>query len=137
MLEGPAFFSMGMRLPNGVWLSILSGWRHNHVTYIDLQMNDTHLKRESLSAVMRAFMLEHEIACKQEFLQFIGGSSLLLKRYCRPVEPCTDAFFWRPCIRATLTNIAIPRLKPESFYTLVNCATDNEETIPTHATQPP
>jgi hypothetical protein len=128
---------MGMRLPDGTWLSLLSGWRRNRVTYIDWQMNDTHFKRESLSAVTRAFMLEHEIARKQEFVQFIGGSSLLLKRYCRPIEPCTDAFFWRPCIRATLTNIAIPRLKPDSFYTLVKPGADNQRTFPTHDKQPP
>jgi hypothetical protein len=135
--EAPEFFSMGMRFPDGTWLSLLSGWRRNRVTYIDWQMNDTHFKRESLSAVMRAFMLEHEIERKQEFVQFIGGSSLLLKRYCRPIEPCTDAFFWRPCIRATLTNIAIPRLKPDSFYTLVKPGADNQRTFPTHDKQPP
>jgi len=53
---------MGLRLPDGPWLSILSGWRRNRVTYVDLQMNDTTFKKESISAVMRAFMLEHEIA---------------------------------------------------------------------------
>ncbi len=91
--EFPEFFSMGMRLPDGTWLSILSGWRRNRVTYIDLQMNDMHFKKESISAVMRAFMLEHEIACKQELINFVGGTSLLLRRYCRPIEPCTDVFF--------------------------------------------
>ena len=61
----PEFFSMGLRLPDGVWLSVLSGWRRNRVTYVDLQMNDMHHKKESISAVMRAFMLEHEIALGQ------------------------------------------------------------------------
>ena len=117
--EVPEFFSMGLRLPDGTWLSVLSGWRRNRVTYIDLQMNDMHFKRESISAVMRAFMLEHEIACKQQLVNFVGGTSLLLRRYCRPSESCTDAFFWRPCLRATLTNMVIPRLKPKAFYTLV------------------
>jgi hypothetical protein len=75
---------MGMRLPDGAWLSVLSGWRRNRVTYVDLQMNDIHYKKESLSAVMRAFLLEHEIACRQEFINFVGGTSLLLRRYCQP-----------------------------------------------------
>jgi hypothetical protein len=122
--EFPEFFSMGMRLPDGTWLSILSGWRRNRVTYIDLQMNDLHFKQESISAVMRAFMLEHEIACKQELINFVGGTSLLLKRYCRPIEPCTDIFIWRPCLRATLTRMVIPPLKPKSFYTLVKTGAD-------------
>jgi hypothetical protein len=64
-------------------------------------------------------MLEHEIACKQELIHFVGGTSLLLRRYCQPIELCTDAFVWRPCLRAALTNWVIPRLKPKGFYTLV------------------
>jgi hypothetical protein len=124
--ESPEFFSMGLRLPDGVWLSLLSGWRRNRVTYIDLQMNDMHFKQESISAVMRAFMLEHEIACKQELINFVGGTSLLLRRYCRPIEPCTHAFFWRPCLRAKVANVVIPRLRPDSFYTLVNTETSDQ-----------
>jgi hypothetical protein len=116
----PEFFSMGLCLPDGTWLSILSGWRRNRVTFIDLQMNDMHFKQESISAVMRAFMLEHEIARKQELITFVGGISLLLGRYCRPIEQCTDIFFWRPGLLATLTHSVIPRLKPKSFYTLAS-----------------
>jgi hypothetical protein len=129
LLEKSEFFSMGMRLPDGAWLSILSGWRNNRVTYIDLQMNDVHFKRESISAVMRAFMLEHEIASKQRLINFVGGTSLLLRRYCRPIESCTDAFFWRPCLRATITDMVIPRVKPKTFYTLVKTGTDETSTI--------
>jgi hypothetical protein len=129
--EAPEFFCMGLRLPNGTWLSVLSGWRRNRVTYIDLQMNDMHFKQESISAVMRAFMLEHEIACKQGSIHFIGGTSLLLRRYCQPSEPCTDAFFWRICLRATLTSVVIPRLKPKSFYAFAKPGTDDLENGPT------
>ena len=127
--ESPDFFTMGMRLIDGTWLSVLSGWRRDRVTYIDLQMNDMHFKRESISAVMRAFMLEHEIAYKQQLIQFVGGTSLLLRRYCRPIEPCTDAFFWQPSLRATLTSMIIPRLKPHSFYTLVKTGTNESSAI--------
>jgi hypothetical protein len=88
----------------GTWLSILSGWRRDRVTHVDLQMNDSRFKKESLSAVMRAFMLEHEITCKQQLIDFVGGTSLLLRRYCRPIEPCTDIFLWRPCLRAILSK---------------------------------
>jgi hypothetical protein len=114
--ERPEFFCMGMRLPDGAWLSVLSGWRRNRVTYVDLQMNDIHYKKESLSAVMRAFLLEHEIACRQEFINFVGGTSLLLRRYCQPIEPATYAFLWRPCLRAMLFKAVVPHLKPENVY---------------------
>ena len=71
---------MGMRLPDGTWLSLLSGWRRDRVTYVDLQMNNMHFKKESLSAVMRAFMLEHEIACKQELIHFVGRNLFAVRK---------------------------------------------------------
>jgi hypothetical protein len=110
------FFSMGLRLPDGPWLSMLSGWRLNRVTYVDIQMNDKHYKKESLSAVMRAFMLEHEIACKQHSINFVGGSSLLLRRYCEPIEPCTDIFIWKPCLRAKFLELVALRSRSGSVW---------------------
>ena len=117
----PDFFCMGIRLPNGVWLSVLSGWRRNQVTYVDLQMNDMHRKKESLSAVMRAYLLEHEINRGQQLISFVGGTSLLLRRYCHTIEPCTHAFVWRPCLRATLFKLIVPHLQPRSVYQRVQC----------------
>jgi hypothetical protein len=115
------FFSMGLRLPTGPWLSLLTGWRLNGVTYVDLQMNDMHYKKESISAVMRAFMLEHEIGRKQKLINFVGGSSLLLRRYCTPIEPCTEIFIAKPGLgsalferiaRHTMSGSVYDRLKP-------------------------
>lgn len=110
------FFSMGLRLPDGQWLSLLTGWRRNGVTYVDLQMNDMNYKKESLSAVMRAFMLEHEIGRRQELINFVGGSSLLLRRYCEPIEPCTEIFVWKPCLRARFFEMAATRMASGSVY---------------------
>ena len=110
------FFSMGLRLPDGPWLSLLTGWRRNGVTYVDLQMNDMNYKKESLSAVMRAFMLEHEIGHKQELINFVGGSSLLLRRYCEPIEPCTEIFVWKQCLRARFFELAATRVASGSVY---------------------
>jgi hypothetical protein len=129
LYEFPDFFCMGLRLPDGTWLSVLSGWRRGRVTYVDLQMNDLHFKKESLSAVMRAFMLEHEITKQQEFIQFAGGTSLLLRRYCQPIEPCTDGFFWRPCLRATIFHLLIPFLKRRTHYELVKAGTDAQSSV--------
>jgi len=110
------FFSMGLRMPDGPWLSILTGWRSNGVTYVDLQMNDMTYKRESISAVMRAFMLEHEIDRKQELVNFVNGCSLLLARYCEPTEPGTHVFIWKPGLRAKLFEIAATRVQSGSVY---------------------
>jgi hypothetical protein len=110
------FFFMGLRLPDGPWLSILTGWRRHGVTYVDLQMNDMHYKKESISAVMRAFMLEHEIGRGQKLINFVGGSSLLLRRYCEPIEPCTDIFIWKPCLRARFFEMAATHMQSGSVY---------------------
>jgi hypothetical protein len=110
------FFSMGLRLPEGAWLSVLSGWRRNRVTYVDLQMNDMHYKKESISAVMRAFLLEHEIALAQKSINFVGGSSLLLRRYCEPIEPCTDIFMGKPGLRTKFFEMVATRVLSGSVY---------------------
>jgi hypothetical protein len=122
------FFCMGLRLPDGPWLSILSGWRRNGVTYVDLQMNDMTFKKESISAVMRAFMLEHEIARKQVSINFVGGSSLLLRRYCEPIEESTECFIWRPGLAAKFFEMVATRVQSGSVYERLNPGTEAEAT---------
>jgi len=115
------FFSMGLRLPDGPWLSLLSGWRCHGATYIDLQMNDMHYKKESISAVMRAFMLENEIVRKQQLINFVGGSSLLLRRYCEPLEPCTDFFGAKPGVRSNFFEMLARHVQSGSVYERLKC----------------
>jgi hypothetical protein len=110
------FFSMGLRFAEGPWLSLLSGWRRDGVTYVDLQMNDMHYKKESISAVMRAFMLEHEIGRRQELINFVGGSSLLLRRYCEPIEQCTDIFLAKPSLRSQFFERVALHVQSGSVY---------------------
>ncbi len=116
LCERSEMFTMGMRLPDGTWLSVLGGWRRDGITFIDLQMNDKHFKKESISAVMRAFLLEHEIARQQKMIYFVGGCSILLGRYCEPSELCTDIILSRPCLRSWIFGTIVPYLKPESPY---------------------
>jgi hypothetical protein len=116
LCERSEMFTMGMCLPDGTWLSAVSGWRRDGITYIDLQMNDQNFKKESLSAVMRCFLLEHEIARQQRLLVFVGGCSILLGRYCEPGEVCTDVVLARPGVRSTLLKTMLPLLKTKSRY---------------------
>jgi hypothetical protein len=120
------FFSMGLRLPDGPWLSLLSGWRCHGVTYVDLQMNDMHHKKESISAVMRAYMLENEIARKQQLINFVGGSSLLLRRYCEPLEPCTDFFVAKPGLRSDFFEMLARHVRSGSVYERLKCGSGSE-----------
>jgi hypothetical protein len=125
------FFTMGLRLPDGPWLSLLSGWRDQGVTYVDLQMNDMHFKKESLSAVMRAFTLEYEIARKQQLINFVGGSSLLLRRYCEPLEPCTDFFVAKPGLRSDFFEMLARRARSGSVYERFKCGNDSQLPVET------
>jgi hypothetical protein len=120
------FFSMGLRLPDGPWLSLLSGWRRHGVTYVDLQMNHMDYKKESISAVMRAFMLESEIARKQQLINFVGGSSLLLRRYCEPLEPCTDFFVSKPGLRSDFFEMLAKHARSGSVYERLKCGSDSQ-----------
>jgi hypothetical protein len=90
------------------------------VTYVDLQMNDMHYKKESLSAVMRAFLLEHEIELKQELINFVAGSSLLLRRYCEPLESITDLFISKPCLRTQFFEMVARHVQSGSVYERLN-----------------
>jgi hypothetical protein len=108
-------FAMALSAHDGTWLSFLSGWRQNGTTYVDLQMNHSEYKRESLSAVMRAFLLEHEIGAGQKILEFVGGCSLLLERYCSPGEQVVDLMVTRSTIDGWCLKQAVERFCDTGF----------------------
>ena len=108
-------FAMGLRAKDGTWLSILSGWRRNGTTYIDVQLNHSTYMRESLSAVMRAFLLEYEISVGQKYIVFVGGCSSLLERYCSPREAFADLVVTRPSISGWFLKKAVGMFCDPSF----------------------
>jgi hypothetical protein len=108
-------FAMALRSCDGIWLSVLSGWRRNGTTYVDMQLNHSAFKRESMSAVMRAFLLEHEIGAGQKAITFVGGCSALLERYCSPDETVVDLLVNRFSIRAWCVKKAIQSFCDSSF----------------------
>jgi hypothetical protein len=108
-------FAMALRSCDGIWLSVLSGWRRNSITYVDMQLNHSAFKRESLSAVMRAFLLEHEIGAGQKAITFVGGCSALLERYCNPNETVVDLLVTRFSVRAWYVKRVIRSFCDSSF----------------------
>ena len=108
-------FAMGLRSKDGTWLSILSGWRRNGTTYIDVQLNHSAFMRESLSAVMRAFLLEYEISIGQKYIVFVGGCSALLERYCSPQEAFADVVVTRSSVSGWLFKKAVETFCDPSF----------------------
>ncbi len=71
-LKRPLF--CGVRDSSGRWLSLIGGRRHEGTTEIVWQINRSGLPRYSISTVMRAYLLEHEIAEGTARLAFEGGT---------------------------------------------------------------
>jgi hypothetical protein len=64
----------GLRDEDGRWLSLLGGFRRGSALHIDWQLNLSGLPRYSLTTVMRAFLMEYEIAQGSSKLVFEGGT---------------------------------------------------------------
>jgi hypothetical protein len=71
-LEG--LFCVGVKRPDGQWISLLGGRRHHGVSEIDWQMNRGGLERYSVGTVIRAYLIEHEIEIGTSRLYFEGGT---------------------------------------------------------------
>jgi hypothetical protein len=71
-LEG--LFCVGVKAPDGQWISLLGGRRHHGISEIDWQMNRRGLERYSVGTVIRAYLIEHEISIGTERLFFEGGT---------------------------------------------------------------
>jgi hypothetical protein len=67
-------FCVGVKTPDGQWLSLLGGRRHHGVSEIDWQMNRGGLERYSVGTVIRAYLIEHEIEIGTCRLYFEGGT---------------------------------------------------------------
>jgi hypothetical protein len=71
-LEGA--FCVGVKTPDGQWISLLGGRRHHGVAEIDWQMNRGGLEKYSVGTIIRAYLIEHEIAIGTGWLFFEGGT---------------------------------------------------------------
>jgi hypothetical protein len=77
----------GVCTATGEWVSLAGGWLRNDRYFMLLQLNDARYLRDSVSTVMRSFLIEDLIGSGVKTINFIGGSSELLRRFCIP-EPC-------------------------------------------------
>jgi hypothetical protein len=71
-IEG--LFCVGVKMPDGQWISLLGGRRHHGICEIDWQLNRARLERYSVGTVIRSFLIEHEIAIGSTKLHFEGGT---------------------------------------------------------------
>jgi hypothetical protein len=77
----PGMFLYGIRERNGDWLGLLGGRRYGDSVAIDWQLNRGDLPASSLSTVMRAYLIEHEIAQGTKRMYIEGGTPQMIRRH--------------------------------------------------------
>ena len=64
----------GVRASDGRWLSLVGGRHHHDETAVAWQMNRESMAAESLSTVMRSYLLEYEVGRGTRRMSFDGGT---------------------------------------------------------------
>jgi hypothetical protein len=83
LTDVPGVFFSGLRTKEGEWISIIGGWVKGVNFFILLQMNDASYTKESVSTVLRSYLIESAIDAGIHRMKFIGGCEGILKKYCR------------------------------------------------------
>lgn len=93
-------FLVGLRNGDGLWLSLVGGWRQAQTTVLLWQMNRAGFERDSLGIVMRGYFLEHEINCGAQEIIFYGGTPNSIE-HSFAQETATDLIILRRSLRST------------------------------------
>ena len=87
MIEAmPSRLLIGLRRRNGEWLSLAGGWYVGDRAIINLQLNDRRFGRDSLSLVLRSYLIETLIKQGVRELVFWVGACGPLSFYCDTPE---------------------------------------------------
>ncbi len=114
----PGGFLCGLRGKDGVWLALAGGWRQGNTTWVQWQSNRCGYEEYSLSTVLRAFLIEREVARGAKKLAFHGGTSHSMS-HAFPEEPVVDLL----ARRQGLSAAAIVRLIPVLYRLSPSLAT--------------
>jgi hypothetical protein len=126
----------GLRAQDGEWLSILGGWYDKGRVVVFLQMNsDKRHARQSLSLVMRSYVIEMLIRQGHHDLVWWAGVGLPLSRYVKAIPTCwvyldSNSRGWRT-MRKVISG-AQTRL-PGSMRTVMEWVVPPEKSQPVHA----
>jgi hypothetical protein len=90
MIEAmPSRLLIGLRRRGGDWISLAAGWHVGGCAFLALQLNDRTRRRESVSLVLRSYLIEQLIKRGIRELVFWGGTSEPLSFYTVPREEFT------------------------------------------------
>lgn len=111
----PEAYCSGLRVRNGDWLALASGWRTQGSTYISWQIHNQDFKAQSLSYLFRSFLLEQEAARHQKEFVWIGGTNERWQRPCR-AESCLFVLRRRRGLRSHALKLLATFVLPDSCY---------------------
>ncbi|MCU1249773.1 MAG: hypothetical protein JWQ49_2802 [Edaphobacter sp.] len=111
------FFCVGLRGPDGQWISLLGGRRHHGVTEVDWQMNRDGLAKHSVGTVIRSYLIEHEIAIGMRKLFFEGGTPHSM-RHSFLSEEAMDIVVMNRTLPVFLLRNMARWLRPEKHFLL-------------------
>jgi hypothetical protein len=112
----PGGFLIGLRGPEGRWLSALGGWRQGATTLMYYQINASGYEKYSLNTVMRSYFLENEIERGTHTLVFYHGTNHPMSR-AFDIENVCDLMVRRGSIRARMSRWLARLLVSPRFYT--------------------
>jgi len=118
MIEAtPSRFLIGLRRRGGDWIGLAGGWYAGERAYLAFQLNDRTCARESVSLVLRSYLLEQLINRGIRELVFWSGTSAPLRFYTTRREEFTvyidsQSHPWRLVRRACIT---LAKLAPVKF----------------------
>lgn len=82
MIEAmPSPVLAGIRRRDGTWISVIGGWLAGDRAIVNMQLNDRACERESLSVVLRSYLIEALIHQGSRELVFWQGTAKPLKLY--------------------------------------------------------
>ena len=108
---------IGLRRRGGDWISLAGGWYVGDCAFLALQLNDRTCRRESLSLVLRSYLVEQLINQGFRRLVFWNGTQPPLSLYAIPREEFTvyvdsPSSLWR---LVRLACVTLARLAPARF----------------------
>ena len=118
MIEAmPSRLLIGLRRRGGDWISLAAGWHVGGCAFLAMQLNDRTRRRESVSLVLRSYLIEQLIKRGIRELVFWGGASAPLSFYTVPREEFTAyidsrSHRWRLVRRAC---IGLAKVAPVTF----------------------
>jgi Acetyltransferase (GNAT) domain len=80
-MPSPSRIMVGLRRASGEWLGLAGGWHEGHRAILKMQLNDVRFARESISVVLRCYLIEMLIQRGFREIVFWGGTSEPFSNY--------------------------------------------------------